>query len=94
LIFGSLRKIDLQRAKTNQVAVHKSKLSSCASLQTSGSLLASVVLERKKKKEIDTRVTTLKQAQNILKTAENKETKALYRLGVEDQEIKENRRNL
>jgi hypothetical protein len=60
LILGSLREIDLQKAKTNQVAVYKSKLNSRASLQTSGSLLALVALEKKKKKEIDTCATTLK----------------------------------
>jgi hypothetical protein len=59
-MLGSLREIDLQKAKTNQVTVYKSKLNSCASLQTSGSLLVLVVLERKKKKEIDTRIITLK----------------------------------
>jgi hypothetical protein len=52
--------MDLQKAKTNQVAVYKSKLNSRASLQTSGSLLALVALEKKKKKEIDTCATTLK----------------------------------
>jgi hypothetical protein len=60
LIFKSLREIDLQKTKTNQVVVYKSKLSSRASLQTSSSLLASVALERKKKKEIDTRIIILK----------------------------------
>jgi hypothetical protein len=48
----NLRKINLQKAKANQIVIYKSKLSSRASLQTSGSLLASVVLEKKKKKKI------------------------------------------
>jgi hypothetical protein len=60
LILRSLRKIDLQKAKANQVTIYKSKLNSRASLQTSGSLLALVILERKKKKEINTRVIILK----------------------------------
>jgi hypothetical protein len=52
--------MDLQKAKTNQVTVYKSKLNSRTSLQTGGSLLVSVALERKKKKEVDTYTTTLK----------------------------------
>jgi hypothetical protein len=60
LILGNLREIDLQKAKANQVIIHKSKLSSRASLQTSGFLLALIVLERKKKKEVDTYITILK----------------------------------
>jgi hypothetical protein len=59
-MLGSLREIDLQKAKANQVIVYKSKLSSRASLQTGGSLLVSVVLERKKKKKINTRAITFK----------------------------------
>jgi hypothetical protein len=60
LILGSFREINLQKAKTNQVTVYKSKLSSRASLQTSGSLLVSIVLEKKKEKKIDTRIIILK----------------------------------
>jgi hypothetical protein len=85
LILRSLKETNLQKAKTNQVIVYKSKLSSRASLQTSGSLLVSVILEREKK-EIDTYTIILKQTQNILKTTENKKTKTFYRLGIEDQE--------
>jgi hypothetical protein len=59
-MLGSLREMDLQKAKINQVAVYKSKLNSRASLQTGGSLLVLVALERKKKKEINTYIITLK----------------------------------
>jgi hypothetical protein len=60
LILGNLREINLQKTKTNQVAIYKSKLNSRASLQTSGSLFASIALERKKKKEVDTCIIILK----------------------------------
>jgi hypothetical protein len=56
--------MDLQKAKTNQVTVYKSKLNSRTSLQTGGSLLVSVALERKKKKEVDTRVTCYKRTRD------------------------------
>jgi hypothetical protein len=47
-MLGNLREIDLQKTKANQVIIHESELSSRVSLQTSGSLLVLVILEKKK----------------------------------------------
>jgi hypothetical protein len=88
LILGSLGEIELQKAKKNQVAIYKSKLSARVSLQIGGSMLVLVVFAKKKEKEILVWGIALKTIRDIFKAAKRKKTKELKVLGVVDRKAK------
>jgi hypothetical protein len=58
-------------------------------LQKSGSTLASVILAKKKEKEVLARGIVLKTIRDILKTTKRKETKDLKILGVANQKAEQ-----
>jgi hypothetical protein len=89
LILRSLREIELQKAKKNQVTIYKSKLSARVSLQKGGFILVSVVLAKKKEKEVLAQGIVLKTTRDILKATKYKETKELKVLGITNQKAKQ-----
>ena len=91
-MLGSLAEMDLKLAKAKQVEGHKVKLNARASLQKGGLILASVALERVKKKEVNTITLALRRAKAAVTRAENKAKEDLKKLGISDRKEERERK--
>lgn len=92
LMRASLDHAQIQAARKAQVVFHKKKLTSRVSLQNGGSLLASVALEKVKKKEVEIRDAALKTAKAQLAKEERRIRDELLHKGVSDRKAERERK--